>query len=346
MIGAEEHFGQPEPVSAVRAETAAARIRSVDRATVMSDRVGHSGEPGGEVGVDDEPAQRRGEHAMSIPSEPVPHLRRQLDADDAAPLLAGYPSNRAHLPTASAEAGRYRVRFAQGPSDLDRILRLRFEVFNLELGEGLDASFATRRDWDRFDACCHHLLVEDRDGSELVGTYRMQTSEMARDGEGLYSAGEFDLGALPAGILDDAIEAGRACIRREHRNRQVLFLLWRGLAIYLQTTGKRYFFGCSSLTSQDPAEGVRLYRQLVAGGMVRGDFTVPPLPAWRCEAPAADAEEGAPPVELPALFGTYLRYGAKVCSPPAIDREFKTIDFLVLVDSHELSPRTRKLFFE
>jgi putative hemolysin len=295
---------------------------------------------------------------MSIQPEPV---LRPLDgasaADEVAPSLAGYPPHRSHLPTRTAEAGRYRVRFAQDVADLDRILRLRFEVFNLELGEGLDASFATQRDRDRFDACCHHLLVEDREAGELVGTYRVQTIDMARLGEGIYSAGEFDLRALPAGILEDAIEAGRACIRRDHRNRQVLFLLWRGLAIYLQATGKRYFFGCSSLTSQDPEEGVRLYRQLQADGLVRTDFSVPPLPDLCCEASAGDgSRDGAvkhalespvePPVELPALFRTYLRYGAKVCSPPAIDREFKTIDFLVLIDTREISERTRRLFFD
>ncbi|HVS64446.1 MAG TPA: GNAT family N-acyltransferase [Thermoanaerobaculia bacterium] len=288
---------------------------------------------------------------MSLQLEPAPRPAGGRDADDdVAPSLAGYPSHRAHLPTKTADAGRYRVRFAQDDQDLDRILRLRFEVFNLELGEGLDASFATRRDRDRFDGCCHHLLVEDRHTGEMVGTYRVQTTEMARRGEGLYAAGEFDLGALPEGILDDAIEAGRACIRRDHRNRQVLFLLWRGLAIYVQATGKRYFFGCSSLTSQNPEEGARLYSQLEADGLVRQDFTVPPLPDLRCEPRAAggtgDPPEAAPPVELPALFRTYLRYGAKVCSPPAIDRDFKTIDFLVLLDTLELSERSRRLFFD
>ena len=51
------------------------------------------------------------------------------------------------------------------------------------------------------------------------------------------------------------------------------------------------------------------------------------------------------PIKLPKLFRTYLRYGSKVCSPPAIDREFGTIDFLVLLDTHELSERSRRIFF-
>ncbi|HVS13606.1 MAG TPA: GNAT family N-acyltransferase [Thermoanaerobaculia bacterium] len=284
---------------------------------------------------------------MSIQPEPL----TRSDCDVAGtndPLLAGYPPHREWVPTRTAEAGRYRVRFAQNADDVDRILRLRFEVFNLELGEGLDSSFATRRDRDRFDPCCHHLLVEVKDTGAIVGTYRVQTWEMAQQGQGLYSAGEFDLAALPDGVLEQAIETGRACIHRDHRNRQVLFLLWRGLAFYLQSTGKRYFFGCSSLTSQDPLQGVLLYRQLQADGLVRRDLVVPPLPELRCQASLpvlADGQE-PPTVELPALFRTYLRYGAKVCSPPAIDRDFKTIDFLVLLDVEELSERSRRLFLE
>ncbi len=51
------------------------------------------------------------------------------------------------------------------------------------------------------------------------------------------------------------------------------------------------------------------------------------------------------PVEVPQLFATYLRYGALVCGPPAIDREFKTIDYFVLLDTNALDPRTFRSFF-
>jgi len=50
-------------------------------------------------------------------------------------------------------------------------------------------------------------------------------------------------------------------------------------------------------------------------------------------------------VKIPQLFRIYLRYGAKVCSPPAIDRQFKTIDFLVLFDISKMDERTIRMFF-
>lgn len=246
------------------------------------------------------------------------------------------------LPDDEIEVGSYRLRFARSGADIDRLLALRFKVFNLEMGEGLEESLATGRDTDRFDASCHHMLVEEANGA-LVGTYRMQTAAMADRGHGFYSAGEYDLEALPAGVLEQSVEIGRACIHRDHRKRTVLFLLWKGLARYVVHNRCRYLFGCCSLTSQDQAAGIRLYRQLEQAGKVMTDVDVPPLPHTRCEA-AEDHVAALPDIELPTLFATYLRYGALVCSRPAIDREFRTIDYFVLMDTASLSRRTRLLF--
>jgi putative hemolysin len=49
---------------------------------------------------------------------------------------------------------------------------------------------------------------------------------------------------------------------------------------------------------------------------------------------------------VPKLFRSYLRFGAKVCGPPALDRAFKTTDFFVVFDVAEMDAKTRRLFFE
>jgi putative hemolysin len=238
------------------------------------------------------------------------------------------------------------MRFAQNEDELDAILRLRFEVFNLELGEGLDESFATGRDRDEFDAVCHHLLVTEEATGEVVGTYRMQTSAMAQVGRGFYSAGEFQLTDLPQPVLESSVEVGRACVALGHRNTQVLYLLWRGLANYMARTQSRFLFGCCSLTSQDPAEGFAVMEYLTAHGHLHPELWVLPQPEVECYDREARLD-GSPyePVKLPRLFRTYLRHGAKVCGPPAIDRLFKTIDYLVIFDVSGLDDRQLRLFF-
>ncbi len=239
--------------------------------------------------------------------------------------------------------GRYLVRLARTREEIDAALRLRFEVFNLELGEGLADSFATGRDADEFDEVCHHLIVLDADDNRVVGTYRCQTGEMAA-AKGFYSAGEFDLSRLPDDVLLDAVELGRACVAQSHRNTQVLFLLWKGLAAYVAANRKRYLFGCCSLTSQDEAEGQRAYDLLKQQGHVHPAFSVTPRAGLECRGDGLTMSEAAE-VKIPKLFNIYLRFGARVCGPPAIDRLFKTIDFLVLFDVQEMAAPWRQMLF-
>ena len=168
-----------------------------------------------------------------------------------------YPFFVEAAPTEEIVEGRYIMRFAHTPEEIDAALSLRFKVFNLELNEGLDVSFITERDEDEFDLTCHHLIVVERETNEVVGTYRLRTFEMARNIDGFYSSGEFHLEDLPLEVLTQSLEIGRACIAREHRNTRVLSLLWKGLAMYILKTKKRYLFGCCSLSSREVLVGSR-----------------------------------------------------------------------------------------
>jgi len=257
---------------------------------------------------------------------------------------AAYPVFTEAIPQLEIREGRYNVRFARTRDELDAVLKLRFEVFNLELGEGLESSFLTARDLDEFDDVCHHLIVEDTDSGRIVGTYRTQTGEMAAAARGFYSATEFDLSHFPAGVLDESVELGRACVAGEHRNTQVLFLLWKGLAAYVAHNQRRYLFGCCSLTSQDEGEGLRVMELLEREGNFHPNFAVVPRPGFECANTHLAHGPGRVP-SVPKLFRIYMHYGAKVCGPPAIDRQFKTIDFLVLLDVFEMDAQTRRMFF-
>ena len=239
---------------------------------------------------------------------------------------------------------RYTVRFARDYKELEDIQKLRFEVFNLELKEGLEASYELERDQDRFDFSCQHLMVIDKKHDEVIGTYRMQTYESAFLSNGFYSATEFDLSSLPQKIITNSVETGRACIAKKHRNGRILFLLWRGLAFYMSLFQKRYLFGCCSLTSQDPVEGQRVMQYLVKKKYVLDDIMVSAHTGFHCNKVNLN-DTAYLSVKLPRLFRLYLDYGAKVCSLPAIDKRFKTIDYLVIMDTEKLAQKTYKMFF-
>ena len=238
------------------------------------------------------------------------------------------------IPDLDEVSGRYRLRFARSARDLDEIQRLRFDVFHLELGEGLAANQASGRDRDQFDAQCQHLMVMDLATEACVGTYRMQIPAAAREGHGFYSAGEFQLDDLPAEFLEQSIELGRACIARAYRDHRVLFLLWRGLSAYADHVGLKGMFGCSSLTSQDPAEGLCFHQLMIEEGHLHPQHFARPRKEFLCHASPEDLVKHPKPV-VPTLFQIYLRYGAKVIGGPALDREFGTIDSLIHLHINE-----------
>src|SRR5579863_413795 len=143
-----------------------------------------------------------------------------LTDHDSEALVAGSTSPQS-LPGAGqmAEVSRshYRVRLAASQTDVRAAQLLRFVVFNLELREGLEQSYATCLDADAFDPICDHLLVEDTRTNEVIGTYRLQTGPKAAANLGYYSAQEFDFTPYEK-YRSEIIELGRACVHSDHRN--------------------------------------------------------------------------------------------------------------------------------
>jgi putative hemolysin len=238
------------------------------------------------------------------------------------------PQSRLVPPTleSTRSAPAYAARLARGATDLRAAQALRFEVFNLELDEGLVNSYDTGLDADPFDAVCDHLIVEDQASGAIVGTYRLQTGQRAREGLGYYSEREFDFAPFEA-QRGQMLELGRACIHVRHRNFAVLNLLWKGIAAYARDQGVRYLVGCSSLTSQDAAGGLAAYRAMTPH-LAPAAWRTEPLPAYACIAPDLAVETP----RIPRLLSAYLALGAGICGAPAIDREFRTIDFLTWLD--------------
>ena len=233
----------------------------------------------------------------------------------------------------------YAARLACHVDDVRAAQALRFEIFNVELNEGLEQSYASGLDADPFDAVCDHLLIEHLPSREIVGTYRLQTGVNAASKLGYYSAQEFDFTPFEP-HRPQIIELGRACVHIQHRNLIVLGMLWKGIADYAQQRGGRYLLGCSSLTSQDPAVGASAYSELCRKNLALPQWRTRPLPEYDCPLDQL-AEE---PVKIPKLLRAYMSIGAKICGPPALDRGFKTIDFLTLLDLEALPALARQRF--
>jgi putative hemolysin len=120
-------------------------------------------------------------------------------------------------------------------------------------------------------------------------------------------------------------------------------MLWKEIVRYALDRNARYLVGCSSLTSQDPAHGHAIYRRFIKEGhLAQPEFLTNPLPAFRLE-DVGPMDDCPPP---PKLLRAYLGVGAKICSTPAIDRAFGTIDFLTMIDCFNADSLATERFLE
>ena len=234
-------------------------------------------------------------------------------------------------------AGRYIVGFAHSDRCLDAALRLRYEVFNLELGEGLSESVTTGLDRDELDAQMTHLVLVDAQSHEIVGTYRMQTASHALAHRGLYASRQYDLSAFEP-YIPRAVELGRACLAKNHRMLPAIMQLWLGIGAFMNQYDQWYLFGCSSLTSTDPDDGWRAMKTIREKGYLSPNLFLPARARFSCGNPQREFDTDlGEELRLPKLFRTYMRLGCQVISEPSIDTEFGSIDFLILMDGREVT---------
>ncbi|WP_407687456.1 GNAT family N-acetyltransferase [Mycobacterium sp. HUMS_1102779] len=244
-------------------------------------------------------------------------------------------------PAGAAAGPSYSLLLSTDPAMIEAAQRLRYDVLSSTPGFVLPASGYDRRDVDRFDEYCDHLLVRDDDSGELVGCYRMLAPAGAIAAGGLYTETEFDLRAFDP-LRPSLVEMGRAVVRDGHRNGGVVLLMWAGILAYLDRCDHDYVTGCVSVPIGDEAPGSQLrgvrdfilsrhaapprYRVHPRRPVVLDGRTIDDIPA-----PARPS--------VPALLRGYLRLGAQVCGEPAHDPAFGVGDFCVLLDKRRADTR-------
>ena len=250
---------------------------------------------------------------------------------DAQPLGAG---------ASRGDSPEFHVRLARSRDEVIAAQELRYRVF-FEDG-GATANFgnrASRRDEDRFDAICDHLVVTTRrragDTAEIVGTYRLLRQEVAARHGGFYSAGEYEIESL---LLRHAnqrfLELGRSCVLPDYRSRRTIERLWTGIWAYARAHAITAMFGCVSLPGTDP--------DLLARSLSFLQATAASPPEWSVRAvkgrhvpmgrmAADEIDERAALRSLPPLLRAYLRLGARFGDGAVVDEQFGTTDVFAVL---------------
>jgi putative hemolysin len=237
------------------------------------------------------------------------------------------------------------IKIATDEDEVREAQKLRFHVFNLEMNKGLKASYERGLDTDDFDAFCDHLIVRDFESREVVGTYRLLLGSQAKNNIGFYSEREFNLRNIKC-LEGELLELGRSCARKDFRDKALIPLMWEAIAQYVKEHHVRYLFGCGSLYTTDVNGVSQCFSLLKRKYYAPENFRVEPLAHCRFDGVTDDdaIDEQATFLKLPSLIKGYLRLGAVACGPPALDREFGTADFLVLLDIQKLSSEYLRRF--
>lgn len=242
--------------------------------------------------------------------------------------------------------GSLKTRLARSKAEIRAAQEIRYQVFYKELDAQPSASTRLmRRDKDRYDKHCDHLLVIDNSlGKErIVGTYRLLPGHQARIAGGFYTQNEFDISKLLQGNADKRLlELGRSCILPQYRSKRTIELLWQGLWAYILSNGIDVMFGCASFQGTDP----RSFSSSLA--WLGHNAALSDLE--NCEAKGVDAlaltahdtpasNTRAAFANIPPLLKGYLRVGAKVGSHAVVDHQFNTTDVLVVLKVSDINPR-------
>ena len=247
------------------------------------------------------------------------------------------------------------VRLADGAVDIEAAQHLRYRVFYEELEAKPDAeALATRRDADRYDAICDHLLVVRKgavsgpdkirvNDGELVGTYRLLRQSVAERTGGFYTQDEFDIAPLiarHAGLK--FLELGRSCVLKPYRTKPVVELLWQGIWNYVRLYDLDVMLGCASLEGTDPAAHAMALSFMAQNSAAPPEWRVTAQPGRKIEMnllPPSKVDAKRALRILPPLIKGYLRIGCYVGDGAVIDHQFNTIDVFIVLPVAAINPR-------
>lgn len=291
--------------------------------------------------------------ASTVPASDVSGLAVPAStADRYTPIPITTPQSDAADPAILGRIGALEVRLAQTAQDIHRAQRLRYDVFYKEMSAKPSLMHKmVRRDFDRYDPICDHLLVLDHDAPRdkktgapsLVGTYRMLTQNIADAHGGFYTADEFQIDRLVAARPDlTFLELGRSCVLKPYRTKRTVELLWHGIWSYVVGRGIDVLFGCASLDGTDP--GALAQQLSFLHHNARADE------AWRVRAVddryeelnrlhADEVNSKAALKSLPPLVKGYLRLGGMIGDGAVVDHQFGTTDVLIILPVEKISKR-------
>lgn len=230
------------------------------------------------------------------------------------------------------EKGKYIIKLLDKSNinELREVQHLRY--INLLKEFNKDLKKDDEIDDDGYDQYTDSIIVIDKELNEIVGTYRIAT-KLTLKGNHFMTESEFNIDSLLKN--DNIMELGRAVVKDDHRDGNVIMLLWAGILEYVKQNNIKYIFGTCSLSGVDPSIHKETLNYLKEYKISKEFNMYSSSNSFEYPNDGKIANEK----ELPPLLRFYLKFGAEVSRNGYIDYSFNSCDVITLVDVTKVNPR-------
>ncbi len=229
---------------------------------------------------------------------------------------------------------KFTVKFAETKDEIIRTLKLRYQEMLLQYRsdnvkeDGID--FVPCDEYARLAICI------DNDTGEIVGTYRVITTDFLPKGEKFVTETEFNIDVLKNSGQKIA-ELSRAVVKTEYRNSIVLMLLLRFVVNYIKECGARYVVGTASFHGVRKEEWIKELSYLAAyhSDNYKGMYSLEERQIKLLDKKDLNADEIKR--TMPALLRVYTAFGATISNDSFTDYDFGSVDVLVVLDTNDFN---------
>ncbi len=225
---------------------------------------------------------------------------------------------------------KFIVKFAETEQEKMQTYKLRYNELILEYRpENINEKGYDITPYDEYGKLA---ICIDTETNQVVGCYRIITSDTLPVGKPFVSEGEFDISALK-NSGESIAELSRAVIKKEYRGSMVLMLLLRFVIGFIKQNGYRYIIGEASFYGTDK---VALQKEIsyIAYNHFNPEYEIKSLDKKQVEIlPREHLDEIAIKRSLPPLIRAYVSFGAFLSKETFCDFEFGSIDTFVLLDT-------------
>ena len=228
------------------------------------------------------------------------------------------------------ENERFTVKFAETEQENMLAYRLRFTDMLKEYRP--DVVRENDLDITEYDKFAKQIICIDNQTGEVVGCYRVITSDNLPQGAKYTCEEEFDISPLK-NSGEKIAELSRAVVKKEYRNTLVLMMLLRFIIKYVREQNYRFIIGEASFFGTDKSKYVKEFSYLSANYSCK-DYGIKSLEKEQVELlPADQFDQFEAKRNLPPLIRAYIGIGAKISDDSFTDRGFGSVDVFVLMDS-------------